>query len=346
MSKTVKVANPIYDVVFKYLLEDTRVARLLLSALLELEVIEVELKPQEYSSGIEAKKNFTVYRIDFKARIKDSEGKEQIVLIELQKAKLATDVMRFRRYLGMQYAHQDNIVEIEIKEKDKDGKEKVRIKKQALPIITIYFLGYPLDNFNDRAVIRVSRRFIDQSTKEEIQEKDYFIESLTHDSIVIQIAAIKHKERRNELEKILSVFEQGTIHEVDINEDDYPEEYQMIIRRLKEALADPEVRETMIVEDEILSELAEKERQVAEAEKKAEQAEKKAEQAEKKAEQAEKKAEQAEKEVKETERKAIDAKKNEQEVKIKLAKKMLKYSESIEEIMKETGLSRADIEFL
>lgn len=36
----VTVANPIYDAVFKYLMEDERVARTLLSALLQREVAE------------------------------------------------------------------------------------------------------------------------------------------------------------------------------------------------------------------------------------------------------------------------------------------------------------------
>jgi hypothetical protein len=36
------IANPTYDVVFKYLLEDKKVAKLLLSAILEKEVIDIE----------------------------------------------------------------------------------------------------------------------------------------------------------------------------------------------------------------------------------------------------------------------------------------------------------------
>ena len=326
MGKIVKIANPIYDVVFKYLLEDKRVAKLLLSALLELEVIDVELKPQEYSTKINAEKSFTVYRIDFKARIKDKDGQEQIVLIELQKAKLATDVMRFRRYLGMQYADKDNFVEIETVEKTKNK------KKYALPIITIYFLGYPLENFKDTPIIRVSRKFIDHSTKEELQGKDYFIESLTHDSIIVQITAIKNKKRRNKLEKILSVFEQGKVHEIDINEEDYPQEYRAIIRRLKEALANPEVRETMIIEDEILDELADRERMVAEAEKKLEEAEKREEEAKRRELEAKRKAEQERKEKE-------DAMK-------KLAKMMKDFGKPIDEIIKETGLSHDEIEKL
>jgi len=44
-----KIANPIYDIVFKYLMEDERIARTILSALLKVEVVKVEVRPHEYS---------------------------------------------------------------------------------------------------------------------------------------------------------------------------------------------------------------------------------------------------------------------------------------------------------
>ena len=43
------IANPIYDIVFKYLMEDERIARTILSALLKVDVIAVEVRPHEYS---------------------------------------------------------------------------------------------------------------------------------------------------------------------------------------------------------------------------------------------------------------------------------------------------------
>ena len=43
------IANPIYDVIFKFLMEDARVARTILSALLKKEVTSVEMRPHEYS---------------------------------------------------------------------------------------------------------------------------------------------------------------------------------------------------------------------------------------------------------------------------------------------------------
>lgn len=36
------IANPIYDSVFKYLMEDDRVAKILLSALLKKEIVELQ----------------------------------------------------------------------------------------------------------------------------------------------------------------------------------------------------------------------------------------------------------------------------------------------------------------
>ena len=45
-----EIANPIYDVVFKYLMEDQKVAKIFLSTLTELDIVSLELMPQELSS--------------------------------------------------------------------------------------------------------------------------------------------------------------------------------------------------------------------------------------------------------------------------------------------------------
>ena len=42
------VANPLYDAVFKYMMEDERIAKTLLSALLQKTVIAVEMRRHEY----------------------------------------------------------------------------------------------------------------------------------------------------------------------------------------------------------------------------------------------------------------------------------------------------------
>lgn len=48
----IQIANPIYDSVFKYLMEDERIAKTLLSALLKKEVVAVEMRRNEYTNGV------------------------------------------------------------------------------------------------------------------------------------------------------------------------------------------------------------------------------------------------------------------------------------------------------
>ena len=63
-----QIANPIYDVVFKYLLEDSESAILLLSAIIDQPIETLEFLPQEGSSYLK-NHSLTVYRIDFSAKI-------------------------------------------------------------------------------------------------------------------------------------------------------------------------------------------------------------------------------------------------------------------------------------
>lgn len=51
MSVMTIIANPIYDSVFKYLMEDNRVAKVLLSALLQKDVLEVQMRQHEYTDS-------------------------------------------------------------------------------------------------------------------------------------------------------------------------------------------------------------------------------------------------------------------------------------------------------
>lgn len=71
------IANPIYDIVFKYLMEDERIARTILSALLKLDVVAVEVRPHEYSD--DNRDSLSVFRIDFGATIRDESGEEKLI---------------------------------------------------------------------------------------------------------------------------------------------------------------------------------------------------------------------------------------------------------------------------
>ena len=96
------IANPIYDVVFKKMMENDKVAKFFISTLLEQTIETIEVKPQEFTYVNELV-GVAVFRLDFIATIKTKSGELKKILIEIQKAKNLIDVMRFRNYLAEHY---------------------------------------------------------------------------------------------------------------------------------------------------------------------------------------------------------------------------------------------------
>ncbi len=267
------IANPIYDVVFKYMMDDNKVAKLFLGAILGIEITELECKPQEITTlfpkseddSLERKNFVQVLRLDFKATVSYPDGTKRLVLIELQKAKMDTDAMRFRRYLGTQYADPKNAIPVNNKEK-------------PLPIITIYFLGYTLKNIENIPVVRVKRQYLDNYSGEEILVKEDFIEELSHDMLLIQLPLIKYR-KRDKLEQILSIFEERNLTVFDMRHP-IPPEYEPILERLHSALNEEEVRHARLAQEELLYEFSSRDKMVEEALALAEQAETKKKEAE------------------------------------------------------------------
>ncbi len=183
------IANPIYDVVFKRLMEDNRIAKFFIGTLLEQIIESIEVKPQEFTYTDEFA-GLAVFRLDFVATIRTDTGELKKVLIEIQKAKNQIDLMRFRNYLGEQYKKEDIINE----------------NKVILPITTIYILGFKLPEINT-SCIKVERNYRDLVNKKIIDTKSDFVEKLTHDSYIVQVERITDRYLTR-LDKLLSVFEQ------------------------------------------------------------------------------------------------------------------------------------------
>ncbi len=246
------IANPIYDVVFKRLMENEKIAKFFIGTLLDQTIETVEVKPQEYTyqgeldtpEGLQAveermRKRFSiwVYRLDFIATIKTETGEYKKVLIEIQKAKNSIDLMRFRNYLAEQYKKEDKI----------DNEDVV------LPITTIYILGFKLPEI-ETPCIKVERNYKDMINKVVLTQKSEFVEKLTHDSYVVQVERITGRYQTR-LDKLLSVFEQKHFtddkeitkifsHDLDI------EELKMITDLLHYIGTDPKERKKIEVEQE------------------------------------------------------------------------------------------------
>ncbi|GAB4402352.1 MAG: hypothetical protein OHK0039_00250 [Bacteroidia bacterium] len=128
------IANPLYDVAFKYLMEDTEVARQLIGAVIGQDILHLELAAQEHVT-IEDMRKAKIFRMDFAATIQTAHDTRR-VLIEIQKDNRRSNIERFRQYLGQQYQSSHPTV---------------------LPIVAIYFLGFRLRRLSD-SVISIRRQ--------------------------------------------------------------------------------------------------------------------------------------------------------------------------------------------
>jgi hypothetical protein len=230
------IANPIYDVVFKRLMENDKVAKFFIGTLLAQTIESVEVKPQEFTYTDELS-GLAVFRLDFIATIRTDAGEHKKVLIEIQKAKNQIDLMRFRNYLAEQY-----------KKEDKVNEESV-----VLPITTIYILGFKLPEI-ESPCISVKREYIDLINNTTLPQKSDFVENLSHDCFVVQVERITDRYQTR-LDKLLSVFEQRNFIDDKAITKDYKhnpdlEEVKTITDILHYVGTDPKERRQIEVEQE------------------------------------------------------------------------------------------------
>jgi len=233
-----KIVNALYDTAFKKLVQDPEIATAMIETLLETKVVDIALTPTEFTKTMTAEdKELKFLRVDYSATIRDKNGEEQKILIEMQKAKGADDILRFRKYLAVAgYLPKSN-------------------KETPIPVVTIYFLGFKLQHV-DTPCLKVARKYIDMLNNTVLETKERFVELLTHDSYVIQAPRINIGEApQTRLENILSVFEQKHFAEEDKEEFinyTYPIN-DAVVKKMVDALhyiiTDPEERKEL--DDEV-----------------------------------------------------------------------------------------------
>ena len=242
------VLNPIFDTSFKYLMEDDKSARILLSSLLKKKVVKLEHRPQEFLDQYrgEQAKDLNVYRLDYVAKIVLEDGTEEDVCIELQKVWLKSELMRFRRYIAGQYADPHNLCQ--------DG-------ETPMHIIAIYLLGHKLEESNEPIIYCRGNSMTDYNGHPiPPSGRGNFIRSLTHDIIIVQIPCLAEKPR-NATERLLSVFDQRNVEPYnrrlirlpDDSVDKY-DEMGTIANRLLKGIATEGMLKKMEIEEEIFSE--------------------------------------------------------------------------------------------
>jgi len=309
-----KLLNPIYDSVFKYLMEDLEIAKGFISTIIGSEITELYPAPQEATSiALTLKHNqLPLHRMDYVAIIKMGEDKFEKVVVEVQKSPFIPEIERFRNYLAEKYS------------KISTYKLNDQQIEEHLPIKTIYLLDKKLSDTLPAVLHRKGDYYDVLYQKKYEGEKNKYVELLTHDSWFIQIEKLP-PDLKNDLTKILSVFApwmRDPDEEFYINVDDKElldkkhALFHRILLRLQNATHNKNLLLALKTESQIEDEI---EKYIKQAEKERLQKE-------------------------EALAKEKEERRQKEEAKTKLVQKMLKYGETIEEIMQETGLTREEIE--
>ena len=317
-----RILNPIYDTVFKYLMEDIEIAKGFISAIIEQEVIELIPAPQETTSTkIKIQyASLEIQHLDYVAHIKtiNADGNEEYerVMIEVQKSPFAPAIGRFRKYLAEKYK---NISVI----KTKAGEEKI-----YLPLKTIYIIDKTF-NENLPCILKRNSQYIDVLNKTEYAgKKDKFVELLTHEAWFIQLQKLPH-DLKTTITRLLSVFTPWYRVKGDERYLNFPVEdddlkkiknqvLRRVLRRLFAAVKNDKLKLAMEIEIEY-EDFFEQQIEIAKKYKK-------------------------EKEEKEKQLKQeIEAKNAEHQKVLNSAKEMKKFGMTMEIIIKTTGLSKEEI---
>ncbi len=301
------IANPMYDAVFKHPLEDPESARLIVGTILGEDIEEIELAPQESAVVVRPRddgprlSDFTVQRIDFAATVRTAAGDRLRVLIEVQKSHYSADVARFRKYLGQRYADEQGYVTVSERGGDrsralplltiyflgrrlpKTDATVLRVARRYLDAVT----GEELPQREDFVEALTHDCYVVQvpflaGNKREWERKRPVASgpcavgvagpeacpARSEAKFRVAYGALSD-ERRNDLEKLLSVFDQrlqtADQHMLELDHAAIPTAYAPVLRRLEAAAADAAVAESMALEDEILGEWNRMQRDIDEA---------------------------------------------------------------------------------
>ncbi len=268
------IPNPIYDVIFKYLMEDNQSAKIILSTLINEKIKKLTFEPISHAEKIhdpKTEKPIRLFHLDFSAIIEKSDGKEELIMIEIQKANKASDIFRFKRYIcaNFQRKHEKEIINPRTQAVEKINK--------PIRLIPIFILNFRIENEINDLIIKTNRDKIGIFKGKSLKKGNEFIDNLSFDIWVVQLpnlSQIVKKDYENNVYKtklyqLLKLFDQDAQnkknkHRLLIVKKLFPRFLERVINRLKSADADnPDLEEEMNAEDEYLAELIKRDNEIS-----------------------------------------------------------------------------------
>ncbi len=360
-SDYIVIPNPIYDVVFRYLMADYDSALIVLSTLTNEKIIKLHLEPLTHpeKKGPKIKdpgseQEISLFHLDFTATVELKDGSQEMIMIELQKAAEQDDIFRFKRYIGKNFQHKR-------KEELKDNRgQLISIIDRPIRLVPIFILNFRIENEINDLLIKVNRTKVGVFKNETLTQHNDFIDHLSYDMLVVQLPNL-HNIRPEEYEKdeykrklyaLLKLFDQKEAfkdneHRLRVMRKLLPGFLERVINRLQAADRDnPDLEEAMLAEDEILKLLVRKENQIAYYKEELGQTKERLGQTEERLGQTEERLGQTKEELGQTKEELGQTKERLEQAGqflINYAIKLKSLGFSIDEIISETGLSAEEI---
>jgi len=312
------IPNPIYDVVFRYLMQDYDSAMIILSTLINEKIKKIDFQPltltkkttvTEYNEQVEQKinkhfetekqkiisnnnlseldkniaiseitikdpvtgKDVKLLHLDFAAVIEKENGEEEMVMIELQKVAIETDIFRFKQYISENFQKKRKINKI-----DPDTEQEIEIE---LPyrLIPIFILNFKIEDEISDLMIKTRQIKTGIFTDKEIDRRNEFIDHLSYELYVVQLPYLQQIEKldfenneyKRKLFALLKLFDQrakktDNEYRLRMFRRMFPGFLDRVIKRLQTADIDnPNLEKQMQAEDHYLKPLLQRDNKIS-----------------------------------------------------------------------------------
>ena len=275
------IPNPIYDVVFRYLMEDTDSAMIVISTLINEKIKKLHLEPITHSEK-KGKQDITaiqdpktqddirLFHLDFTATVELPDGTEELIMIELQKASEPDDIFRFKRYISknFQKKQEKEITDLET--------QAIKTVNRPIRLIPVFILNFRIENEINDLIIKTDRTKTGIFKNKQLQKHNEFIDNLSYDIWVVQLPNLHNINKedyesdgyKSKLYTLLKIFDQKSRvkdneHRLRLIRKFFPGFLDRVIMRLQSADIDnPNLEEKMHSEDEYLQALIDRDNKI------------------------------------------------------------------------------------
>ena len=367
-SEYIIIPNPIYDVVFRYLMEDTDSATVVISTLLNVKIKKLQLeplthaekKPKPSASGIKdpnTKDDIQLFHLDFTAVIELPDGSDELIMIEVQKASEPEDIFRFKRYISKNFQKKQS------REITNPNTQAIDTIDMPIRLIPIFILNFRIENEINDLLIKTNHFKRGVFRNKNLEKHNEFIDNLTYDILVVQLPNL-HKispseyegdEYKKKLYALLKLFDQKSTfndneHRLKVMRRLLPGFLDRVVLRLQAADSNnPDLEEQMYIEDEYLKALIDRDNKITYLGLKLEEKSKVLEEKDKALEEKDKALEEKDKALGEKDKALEEVSKalaNQQQIILDYAQRLKTEGKSNTEIQSATGLSFEIIEKL